>query len=241
MIRARTDRDLSVTSPLHAHTCGELYAIQKGHLLSTSEDARWLIPAGQAYWVPAGTLHGGALSNVSGIRVYVSVEMTQKKFPNIATVFGTTPLILAIMERWGEEARHGVPKRVLDSHRLMVMLDEMTRSIARPLILPIPKHPIMRLVMAEWSTECDERASLDELASRCHMSRRTFTRHFREETGLSPGVWMQIALLLRGYSLMASGASITETAFLLGYDSATSFFNLCRRFTGMNPSDLAQT
>ncbi|MFS3136255.1 helix-turn-helix domain-containing protein [Gluconacetobacter sacchari] len=225
---------------MHSHSHGEIYVIQNGHLLSTSADARWLIPAGQAYWVPAGTLHGGSLSNVSGIRIHVSADMTKELFPEAAVVFNATPLILALMERWGEEAEHGLPKRMLDSHRLAVLLDEMARSIAQPVILPIPTHQVMRQVMSDWSMECDERASLDELASRCRMSRRTFTRHFREETGLSPGVWMQTARLLRGYSLMASGASVTETAFMLGYDSATSFFNLCRRFTGMNPSDFAR-
>lgn len=51
---------------------------------------------------------------------------------------------------------------------------------------------------------------------------------------------MQSARVLLGCELMASGVSITETALRLGYDSATSFFNLCRRVTGLSPSELAR-
>lgn len=46
-------------------------------------------------------------------------------------------------------------------------------------------------VARAWAlTRLSEPLELDDLAARAGMSRRTFTRHFRDEVGLSPGQWL---------------------------------------------------
>jgi len=224
----------------HCHPHGEIYAVQAGHIISASEDARWLIPAGQAYWVPPGAPHGGTLCETSGIKIYVRQDLCRLLGAPTSVAFSVTPLFSAVMERWREEAGEGITAREIDRHRLAVLADEMARSVTRPLILPMPSHVIMRAVMSDWAVTSEEQLSLDELSAMCRMSRRTFTRRFRAETGLSPGEWMQSARVLRGCELMTSGVPITETAYRLGYESPSSFFNLCRKMTGMNPSMLTR-
>ncbi len=54
------------------------------------------------------------------------------------------------------------------------------------------------------------------------------------------GEWRQVARLMHGIGLLASGNSVTETAFALGYDSISSFFVLCEKYTGMSPKVLAR-
>ena len=239
---ARFDENRSENAAMHRHPHGELAWIREGHLLSESENARWLIPAGLAYWVPSGIPHGGSLSNCSGIRVYIEASLAQTYAPEIPIAFGATPVIVALVQRWGESLSlpSGRERRPLDEHILAVLADEMRRSATKPVLLPMPEHRTIRRVMAEWAVTCEERASLDALAERCALSRRTFTRLFRQQTGLSAGAWMQTARILQGCNLMAEGVSVTETAIRLGYDSVSSFFNLCRRYTGQNPSTLAR-
>lgn len=225
----------------HRHPHGEIYLVKAGHLISASDEARWLIPAGQAFWVPPSVPHGGTLCGAHGIRIYVAAALMGRLCPSSAIAFSTSPLISAIIERWREEATFGLPDRQIDRHRLAVLSDEMARSVTRPLILPMPRHAIMRAVMSDWAKTCEVQVSLDNLADRCRMSRRTFTRRFRAETGLSPGSWMAAARILRGCQLMTFGVPITETAYRLGYESPSSFFNLCRKMTGLNPSDLSRS
>lgn len=225
----------------HCHPHGEFYVVHEGHIVSMSENARWLIPAGQAYWVPAGRVHGGTLVNASGIRLYVAPAMTGEDLPDAPVAFSATPLIRALMDRWGEMAERGQHQGNVDRDMVGVLAAEINRSITRPVILPLPMHPSMRGVMSAWAETCEERVGLDQLAERCGMSRRTFTRQFRLETGMSPGNWMQAARILRGHRLMASGVSVTETAYMLGYGSPSSFFNLCRKLTGMNPNSFSKT
>lgn len=204
-------------------------------------DARWLIPAGQAYWVPPGTPHGGTLCGAYGIRIYISAEIARDLCPESPVAFSATPLLRAVMERWSGEAASGLPARPIDWHTIAVVSDEIERSMIRPLILPMPTHAVMRAILSTWAATCEEQLSLDQLAERCRMSRRTFTRQFRVETGLSPGAWMQSARVLRGCELMASGVPVTETAYMLGYESPSSFFSLCRKMTGLNPTDLLRS
>ena len=238
---AEIDDRRSDDSATHRHPHGEVYVLRSGQLVSSSDGARWLIPAGFAYWVPAQVPHGGVLTDACGVRVYVSAEPALTSLlPAEPFAFRVTAVIEALMTRWSRDARDGLAGRAIDRHMLAVLADEMAAARARPVILPLPAHPTMRSVISAWSVECDERAGLDRLAERCRMSRRTFTRQFRAETGLSPGAWMQAARVVRGCELMAAGVSVTETAFRLGYDSPTSFYNLCRRVTGRNPSDLSR-
>ena len=45
---------------------------------------------------------------------------------------------------------------------------------------------------------------------------------------------------MRGVELLATGKSVTEVTFTLGYQSISSFFVLCKRHTGMSPKLLAR-
>jgi len=238
-ILARVDCDRTEDAPLHRHPHGEFYLIRQGHAVSASTKAQWLIPSGQAYWVPPGVIHGGAMKRVSGICAYLSPTFITGQLPDEPAVFSVSPLIASLLERWVGHAAQGASARSIDHHIVALLADEMSRALTKPILLPMPSTDRMRHVMSAWSALCDERVDLTELAFRCGMSRRTFTRKFREETGMSAGKWIETARVIRGCRLMAEGISVTETAFMLGYESVASFFNLCRRNTGMSPSVLA--
>jgi AraC-like DNA-binding protein len=68
------------------------------------------------------------------------------------------------------------------------------------------------------------------------LSRRTITRHFRAETGMSIVEWRQIARLQRALELLGEGESVTTVAITLGYDSVSSFIALFRRLIGTTPA-----
>lgn len=55
------------------------------------------------------------------------------------------------------------------------------------------------------------------------MNRRSFTRLFRRETGMSFAQWRQQACLAVALPRLAAGEPATTTARGLGYDSTTAF------------------
>lgn len=69
-------------------------------------------------------------------------------------------------------------------------------------VRPAPGADLFDRALA-WAVEhLDERVSLDAWAARAAMSRRTFTRRFRERTGTSPAAWLLDQRLLRARELL---------------------------------------
>lgn len=68
-------------------------------------------------------------------------------------------------------------------------------------------------------------------------SQRSFTRFFKQQTGLSFGAWRQQACLLAALPKLSAGASITAVALDLGYDSPSAFSTMSRKTLGRPPSD----
>jgi len=76
----------------------------------------------------------------------------------------------------------------------------------------------------DWASAHLERThTLDSLAKRAHMSRRSFTRRFRSLTGTSVGPWLvaqRVSLAQR--LLETSDASVDQIADRMGFGSALS-------------------
>ncbi len=68
------------------------------------------------------------------------------------------------------------------------------------------------------------------------MSRRNFTRLFREQTGMSFGEWRQQACLLAALTRLGQGEPVTHVAMELGYSSTSAFTVAFRRALGSSPS-----
>ena len=82
----------------------------------------------------------------------------------------------------------------------------------------------------------DDARDLDEWAAVANMSRRTFTRTFRDETGLSFSDWRQQARIFEALALLATGKSVTTTALEVGYGSVSAFTAMFRRSFGVAPT-----
>jgi transcriptional regulator GlxA family with amidase domain len=69
----------------------------------------------------------------------------------------------------------------------------------------------------------DEPHTLDSLAKRVLMSRRTFTRHFRQATGATVGAWLLALRLARAQQLLeATGQPIDKIAHAVGFATSAS-------------------
>lgn len=79
--------------------------------------------------------------------------------------------------------------------------------------------------------------TLDSLAAKAHMSRRTFTRHFRERIGATFGDWLLAERLTFAQRLLeTTGHSVEVIAALAGFGSPVSLRHHFRRNLGVSPS-----
>ena len=82
--------------------------------------------------------------------------------------------------------------------------------------------PVDRAV--DWALDhLDEPLDLDTWAGQVHQARRTFTRRFRERTGVSPGAWLVQQRLARARVLLeTTDLSVEQVALRSGFGSAAT-------------------
>ncbi|MEK2492044.1 helix-turn-helix domain-containing protein [Kitasatospora purpeofusca] len=86
------------------------------------------------------------------------------------------------------------------------------------------------------------RQSVDELARRAHMSRRTFIRRFQQETDSSPMAWLTAARLDWARELLETTPTpVEQVARLSGLGSPAAFRAAFHRHIGTSPAEYRAT
>ncbi|MCG6499853.1 GlxA family transcriptional regulator [Kitasatospora sp. A2-31] len=87
-----------------------------------------------------------------------------------------------------------------------------------------------------------QRQSVDELAQRAHMSRRTFIRRFQQETGTSPMAWLTAARIDRARELLETTTTpVEQVARLSGLGSPAAFRATFHRYVDTSPAGYRAT
>jgi transcriptional regulator GlxA family with amidase domain len=89
-----------------------------------------------------------------------------------------------------------------------------------------------------WAMEhLNEPITVNELARRSAMTRRTFIRRFRDDTGMPPMRWLTLQRILMARRLLeTSDWSVDRIADVTGMGTAANFRVIFRRETGVPPS-----
>lgn len=108
--------------------------------------------------------------------------------------------------------------------------------IARPSPGSSADRRVSVLLHALWA-DPGEPATLDELAIRAGLSRRSLTRHIRARTGGSLGDWLRRARLARAQDLLAEGArGLDDIAPRAGFPDAHALRAAFRAELGLTPT-----
>ena len=107
-----------------------------------------------------------------------------------------------------------------------------------PLLLPLPADT-RAMAVARHVLACPAgEDTFDDLARRYAVGRRTLERLFRDETGLSFGLWRQKVRMLHSIRLLAEGKSVTDAALDTGYTSVSAFIAAFKHTFGCTPGRL---
>jgi AraC family transcriptional regulator, transcriptional activator FtrA len=90
----------------------------------------------------------------------------------------------------------------------------------------------------DWARQhIDNDMSIDRLAERAKMSRRTFIRRFEEATGVSPGAWIVQERVTRArYLLESTHLSVEQVATMTGFGSTDTLRHHFRRRLHTTPN-----
>ncbi len=220
--------------PLHRHSRAQLLCASQGVVLVTSHAGRWLIPSDHAMWIPAGVEHSvEIMGDVLMRSIYIAVDAVSG-VPFHPHVVGLTDLMRClIIDATDTDSTPEPGSR--DALVIELILRDLHTLPQRPLGLPFPADPRLQKLCRDFVNLPSSRVTIDEWAGEMAMSRRSFTRHFQRETGLSLSVWRQQACLFAAVPRLSEGEPVTSVALDLGYDSVSAFTTMFRRMLGVSP------
>lgn len=217
----------------HHHSRSQLLHPITGVVIVTTPAGRWMVPPGHALWIPAGTRH--AVDTVGGVEVqsaYVRLDAING-LPTHLHVTGMTALMRSLLDeavRIGPEATDGRAELIRST-----LLHEIPLLPERPLVLPLPRSPRLADLCRGFIARPSAQLEIDDWANTVGMSRRSFTRLFRQQTGLSLSAWRQQACVMAALPRLSAGEPVTAVAMELGYDSIPAFTTMFSRVMGAPP------
>jgi len=239
-----TPRDVVITGndypprhvlPRHAHKRGQLLYAATGVVTVITDEGSWVVPPRRALWIPPGVAHEVRMSGaVSTWSTYVR-DPAVAALPARCRVIEVSLLLHALLQEAVDlPAEYALDGR--DGRVMALLLDEIAAMPALPLSTPLPRDPRLARLCRNLISAPGLEVDIDTMAHRAGMSRRSFTRLFRQQTGMSFSAWRQQACLLVALTRLGGGDPVTKVAMDLGYSSASAFTAAFRRVLGVAPS-----
>jgi AraC-like DNA-binding protein len=224
----------------HLHPRSQLFCPMSGLAMVSTSQGTWVVPCRRALWIPAGVRHE---LRMEGVVEMQNLYFDPSRFPDMpdrCRVVAISSLMRSLMaEAVALPIKYDLKGRSAAIIKLIGYEVGQLREL--PLSLPLPTDKAFARRCLKFAVSPKADARIDDWASSLHVTRRTFTRLFRRETGLSFVAWRQQACMLAALPKLTAGTSVTRTAADLGYDNPAAFSTLFKRTLGMTPREYIQS
>jgi AraC-like DNA-binding protein len=179
------------------------------------------------------------LSRVATRSVYLDEHAADGTAPECQVV-GISPLLRQLLiEAVDLPAEYEPASRA--GKIMSLLIDEVRAAPVLPLSLPLPGHAGLSARCRRFVEHPTAQDTIELWSRELGLSRRTFTRLFKQETGLSFSVWQRRACLLSALPRLLQGERVTTIAFDLGYSSPAAFTMMFKRLVGTTPDAYRRT
>ncbi|MEX0899744.1 MAG: helix-turn-helix transcriptional regulator [Gammaproteobacteria bacterium] len=221
--------------PPHSHRRAQLVYASAGVMSVTTPTVSVVVPPQRAVWVPPGMVHDARCRGAVSVRTLYVDASARDGSPTTCRVLEVSTLLRElIIEATQVPVEYDEAGR--DGRMMQLLLDEIVSTPVAPLHIPMPDHPQLLRICQKMLADPAHKETLDDWAAAANMGRRTFTRVFRRETGMSFAAWRQHLRLMEALSRLAVGERVTSVAFDVGYNSSSAFTAMFRRTFGAAPA-----
>jgi AraC-like DNA-binding protein/mannose-6-phosphate isomerase-like protein (cupin superfamily) len=226
--------------PAHRHRRAQLLHAIAGTMVVSTGQGAWIVPPQQGLWIPGGVQHSfRMIGKVTTRSVYLE-PAAARGMPSQCYVLEISPLLRQLLiEAVDLPVEYEVGGRAEAIVNLLLL--ELGAARRQPLAVPFPANEALANRCRHFLENPSAHATIDDWALALAMSRRTLTRLFRRETGLSLAEWQRRAAVLQAIPRLARGEAITTIALDLGYGSPAAFTSMFKRVLGTPPRRYAAT
>lgn len=209
-------------SDWHSHPRHQLIFSVTGLMMTDTEDVTWAVPTGYGLIVPAGVAHATKMIGEVNIEtLYVSASFPQESaFENCRVVAISALLASLIAELCREETDNLSSKKAFHLRQLILL--ELVEAPTSELVIKYPADLQLRRVCDTLISDPSNTKTIDQWALEVGKSRRSFTRAFHSETGLTFRQWGQRLRCQLALKKKAEGQPLKKIAEDLGYGSKYS-------------------
>ena len=167
----------------HRHRRGQLISSVTGTLVLATPQGTWVMPPQRGMWIPPDTTHDVRVMGAANMQSLYLEPAVTAGLPECCQVVGISPFMRSLLSEalklpllYDFEGRAGA---------LMTLIQhEMRQLPVLPLSLPLPRRPNLAERCRAFLQEPSAHDAIEDWCATLGMSRRSFTRVFREETGL---------------------------------------------------------
>ncbi len=247
---------------LHWHKEAELLYVRSGEMRLSINGVDHLLKKGELCYIPDGYIHGGVPQNCvyecidfdlnsKQLQIYALREMLGKISGDKCAIFtkftSEHPRILKCVERIFENVR-----KQNEGWEIFVLsgLLEMYGTIFRERcyhesngnVLNTQKLMWLKPVLEYIDKNYQQPISLDDLSHIAGMSPQYFCRVFRDIVRKTPVEYINEFRLEKACELLQKkGHSVTEVAFLCGFNDSCYFTRCFKRYKGITPKRYEKT
>lgn len=217
----------------HVHAEGQLSVVLKGTMRIRCKGGWWLAPAGRGIWIPPKTEHSASYSELASF-VLLKLEPQIEALPPDVCSIDVSDLLKELSLEIARPARH----QLHDEETLIsdLIVKRLRGAEATPMLF-LPSGTDARVVRVTEFLRLDPAtaASFDELARMAGSSRRTLSRLFLSDTGMTFGRWRDHLRIVTAIDKLVRHVPIAQIAIELGFNSQSSFTTMFTRIMGSPP------
>lgn len=220
----------------HQHRKAQLIYVINGVITIEADSGIWTVPPQCAVWIPAGVIHlARSTGRITIGSLYIEPGLAGSFLEECGIVF-VQPLLRELLVRFINGPQLYPEGETREARLVSVLLDELQAAPIEPLHLPMPRDRRLRRLAEMLIDTPSLRFTIEEWGARVGASKRTLSRLFQRDTGMSFVRWKQQLHVGLTLQRLALGEAVTNIAIDLGYESPSSFIAMFRRMLGQTPA-----
>jgi len=214
----------------HRHTRAQFLFAKSGTMRAQTVFGSWIVPLGYGLVIPAETEHQIEMFGAVELRsAYIYASEIPVRHQTTCRVIQVSPLLYACIDRLSLEPsqydENGVAGNIA-----AIIIAEIAATTPSAMALPFPASPRLNPLVHALRRDPSDQRSIDDWADELAMSRRSFTRLFRNETGMSFDQWRQRRRFQSATELMARGQPMQKISAAVGYKSVSALKAMMSKF-----------